>query len=440
MDNKWRNRILAMIAIVIMTLPLSGCGSSSSSSSSFPYPTKEVGGLTVPAEDYKAVVLVIGNTANQPVPEISNNIEPFLNAALMINGFFNDDGEFQGNGFAIVSAAGSGSHETIVLNGEGLKAVKAGGNEKNNKKHASTDIDKIKSHMSASPSADSLDFLGGIKEAVHQVEGVEGDGKILLVLIGSGLNDVGPLNFASYPDLINQDPSTIVSTILENPDTNLSNTTLEGFDVVLSGLGETVPPQPDLENEGTNSRENVRKIYEELVRGLGGNVLYTDKTATSSEKKTSVETSYTVTPTILNPASPLVWKSNADITELHFTTESLNFNGDEATFVDPAAAASTLNAVVDEIKGEKNVKISIVGYTASTKANLNESENSLSTERANAVRDILVNNLGVDSSLIVEVRGAGTGHFANEFPYGPGGDYDYAAAVQNRVVVVTIER
>jgi hypothetical protein len=427
LSKKAKVAILLMVtALLAAALSLSAC----TTEVEYPYPTKKSAGLDVPEKDYEAVVVIVGNTANVPAPAVSKNMIPFFNAATLMPGFS------EGTTFAIVSAAGVQSHSRIVMEAGGLDIPNPNGSERNNERHAEECIGAINTLLSVDPRTSHVDYLAAMEEGVRLLDGINGDK--LMIIIGSGLNDCGDLNFASNTGLINEDPATITERILGNEDAHVSATTLKGFDIVLSGLGDTALPQPQLENEGTNSRINVQVIYERLISGMGGNIIYVDKSASTSGAV--VNTDFIVNPFVFDLSVPLIWSKSEDESKLktdyHLTEEVLTFLPDSASLKDLAAAKGVLRVVADDINPSQSARVSIVGYQAATSEQTYVETSELTVSRANAIRDLLVNELDVDPLKIVEVKGAGTGHFVEEF--NEYGEWDTNIAAFNRVVVVSV--
>jgi outer membrane protein OmpA-like peptidoglycan-associated protein len=449
--------VVLAVLIGVALLPLAGCSSSGGSDgkTSYDYAIKEIAGLTVPADypekGYVSAAIVAGNTANQPIPSITPSLEPYLNSALL-----------SGKDIKLFSAAGRNHHERISLQGTLIK-VDAQGNERRNKfamegrqdvkeneeneenEENIGNIDIVNRSLNAPPKTGNLDFFGAMIEAAGaleqgSVEQNEESGtyqsKKLLIIIGSGLNDVGVLNFASNPALINQDPNEVAESILAMSGAGVIETTLSGFDVVFSGLGSTALPQGGLQYQGEeNSRTNLRAIYQAIVERLGGRAIFDNPDLSETG---SVETKLLVNPTVFDLSVPLQWSgdgdSDGDEQEWHFTEDSVRFQPDLYEYSDIEVARENLKVIADNIISD--TQITILGYQAATSANIQRETSELTTARANAVRDVLINDLGVDPLQVIEVRGAGTGYFVDEFD--ENGNWDANLAPLNRVVVIKL--
>ena len=434
-SGRLKAQSLLIIATVLAAalVCLYGCGSSEVSSGSSGGASgqntegmQEVGGLIVPEKEYEAVCVIVGNTANEPAPQINDAIAPYLNSAFLVE---SSGAKIDMSSFIFISAAGSSTHESLPLDSSGLKAAKIDGNENNNVTAASANFQTISEAISVDPGTNHVDFFGALKEASRRLKNYSGPK--LIIMIGSGVNDAGDLNFALNTGLINQNPSDVTKSILSDSSTNVSSTTLENCDVVWAGLGDTTLPQPELKSEGENSIDNLAAIYKSLIEGMGGAVVMFDMSQTDNP---SIQTSYTVTPFVFDD-EPLVWEDSGNSTEWHFTETSLAFNPDEATFVDAASAKEALKSVAEEINANSAAKITITGYQAATSAKIFESTSDLTRARAQAVSDMLVNELGVSPSAIEAVVGGGTGTFVDEFD--DDGNWSDDLASFNRVVVIS---
>ena len=433
MQSMTKKLLLFVVAVSMVVLFLSGCGSngdnssaSSAASGGGAVSVNDELGVPVSDKDYEAVCVIVGNTANEPAPQVNDSIEPFLNAAFVVD---SSGAKVDMDSFMFISAAGSSTHDSLSIDSSMLKPVKRGGNEKNNANAASSNLQSISDAMSKDPGTNHVDFFGALKEASRRLKNYSGDK--LIIVIGSGVNDAGDLNFASNTGLINEDPSVVTKSILSDSSTNVSSTTLENCDVVWAGLGDTALPQPELKSEGENSIDNLKNIYKSLIEGMGGTVIDFDM---SQSDRPSIETSYLVTPFVFND-EPLVWESTGNSTEWHFTETNLAFNPDEATFVDASLAKETLRNVAEELSANSKAKVTITGYQAATSAKIIESTSELTRARAQAVSDMLVDELGVAPEQIEAVVGGGTGTFVDEFD--DNGNWSNELASFNRVVVVS---
>jgi outer membrane protein OmpA-like peptidoglycan-associated protein len=377
-------------------------------------------------EAYGYIAFVIGNTANEPIPSVGtsgSNLSAFTNSALF--------SLWENHGYVkFFSAAGSEiEHGQILLDESEIKPISRDARAKTNTKNAEANYKILNTAFAVDPGVSHLDFVGAMKNAAEFLRGSGGESDHkLMVVIGSGLNDAGILNFAENPELINMPPQEITSKIMETE----SERTFSGIDVVFSGLGNTVSPQNSMESLGKkNSKENLRNIYKSLIESLGGNCLYMDES--QSDSKESIETNYKVTPVDFGyDPDDVVWEVEEPI---RLTESLVSFVGDKAEFIDKKKAIETLDEyVAQKLKSDTNLKITITGYVARAGSEAKKYSGELDYKRAQAVQDVLVNDLGVDSKQISTVSGGGFGIFADESK--ADGKYDEVAAKQNRVVVI----
>jgi outer membrane protein OmpA-like peptidoglycan-associated protein len=191
-----------------------------------------------------------------------------------------------------------------------------------------------------------------------------------------------------------------------------------------------------LEEEGTNSRGNLRTLYKSIIEGLGGEVIYMDLAMAGDN--TSVDTEYKVKLTIFDESEPVAWETDemGETTEWHFmdVDGNVQFIPDKATFKDRASVIEKLKMIAEVLNQDSSIKISITGYVAQVGAPDGKYKGSLDSRRAKAVSDILINELEVDNAQIVSVAGGGPGTFADERR--ADGSFDESIAPQNRVVVI----
>jgi outer membrane protein OmpA-like peptidoglycan-associated protein len=431
-NNNGTIRKIVLLTIFAMIITgISGC--TGKEAKNYQVGTKDNGytattyaGVDVVSELYEGgIAFVIGNTANQPSPAVSDNVLPILNRA------FITENKNSSLAITVVSASGHSEHALLESDNDeiSVEGIVDGASDNNNKRRAENNREAIKTLFATGPDQDHLDFLGAMKEAVIQLKGKAG--RKLIVVIGSGLNDTGILNFASDPSLLDESPEKIVSSLLENTDAHVSENTFADCDIIFAGLGQTQLPQPVLEDEGTMSRNNLREIYKAVVTNLGGTVISIDD---SPNNGSAIETDHIVNPTIFDITEAIEYGED----EWHFTAdESLGFNPKEATFLSKEKAIKRLEVVANKLHDDPSAKISIYGYQAQSGTKRPYPTTSqLSQARAEAVKKVLVSNLGVDEKQIVEVQGKGTGEFVDE--YDAGGKWISSMAPQNRVVVIKV--
>lgn len=148
--------------------------------------------------------------------------------------------------------------------------------------------------------------------------------------------------------------------------------------------------------------------------------------STSGVKKYTVR----VTTTEAVEEDPLVFETPFEINETQ-----VQFVGDQAVFVNETKAKEVLKPVADAILAHPDSTILLAGSTATV--GTQESCLELSRQRAEAVRNLLVNAFGVPES---QMKAVGLGYEADPFErgedVGPNGQLVESEAVKNRRVVV----
>lgn len=236
-----------------------------------------------------------------------------------------------------------------------------------------------------------------------------------VVLLDSGVQTVAPLDF-KVQGLLDADPDAVVRALSSDgylPDLN-------GYTVVLAGIGYTAAPQAPLDDR---RRINLVHIWEKIVSAAGATV----ETVTSPNTAAALENV---------PAVTLVDVPPTDVVRIGCNTESIlsndgmvGFLPDSTTFVDSGLARMALAEFAAFLRQNRGAYAKLVGTVAHYGADVGDG--GLSRRRAQRVRDVLV-DLGVDGSRII-AQGAGWGPFPTKAsPPNPADD------ARNRRVVVTI--
>jgi hypothetical protein len=418
--------IAVVLCLAIAVFSLAACDPPSSSGDvrrfTPEYPTKTIGGLRVPAQEktYTSAVIIVGNTANQPQPALSDNVVGYLTQAL-----------FDGASLTIISAAGTSKHEEISCEMPNAE-IKPGGNERTNMSALSKYVTAIEKAIATDPGKDHLDFFGAVKTAIGSLRAASGNK--LLVIIGSGLSDSGLISFAGNPAQLNVNGSELCELLL-NSDAGVTASSLNDCDVVLSGIGQVVEPQFALETDGASySLPNLEGIYQSLLEGMGA-VVYVDKTVPSA--KESVSTSHVVNITPIITTSVITGTINEG-REIDIPDSIVDFVPDTATISNYDEAKANLLPIVKAIEG--GGRYELVGYQALPPG---VSVGDLPLNRAKAVRDLLV-EMGVDPAQITNVRNGGAGQDRTDSEGKPAGanEYDESGkwnselAQPNRIVVL----
>jgi outer membrane protein OmpA-like peptidoglycan-associated protein len=264
-------------------------------------------------------------------------------------------------------------------------------------------------------STGEVDFLDSIDQAARGL----GTNSMGVVVVGSGLQTVDPLNFA-VSGLLTADPSSVVADLKSKGELPKD---LSGVTVYWSGMGDVAGSQQPLT---ITARSNLEAIWSAIIKAAGGTLSVLSETASGSAASglpavTAVAVPATATNT--NWTQPIVVRDS-----------DLLFVKDTATFTNPSTAQQVLAGLVPSIEQNGQV-ITITGTASKDQATSNTADLTLSKQRADAVKQAL-DTLGVSASLLTT---AGVGHewcgFKTETD--ASGTYSDALAEQNRTVILT---
>lgn len=261
-----------------------------------------------------------------------------------------------------------------------------------------------------------VDLLAALALAARSV--TDAVGPQTIIVIDSGLQTAGALRFQDQDGaLLDANPSEVVDLLRRTqqlPD-------LTGIRVVFTGLGDTAPPQQTLPQP---ARAVLVELWTAIVTAAGGSAEIKEAPLPSTRTLEGLPP-VSIVPVAVRSIGPL-----PSVTVLRDGT--VGFRPDQAVFRDPAAAGAVLADYAREITGGKRAVLT--GTTSS--AGEEAGRLTLSRDRANAVRDLLI-SLGAPADRI-EARGVGS-----DFPgYVPDrdshGNLDPLAAAQNRQVIIEL--
>lgn len=360
-------------------------------------------------EDYASdsVALVVGNTANSPAPKLTDEADKYLR-----NSLAKTDGDLQ---FYLYSATPSGSRIQL----DDLKVKKAG-NVNSFVANSTQTIDKIDKAIDRAPSENGADYFNNIVAAGRAVTTSPSTKAPLVLVIGSGLSDSQPLNFANG-DLLHADPADVLNQLKAKG--TIAQDDLEGVRIVWSGLGVTTAPQQPLD---ATEKRNLRNIYNTIFNYMGAR-LVTDDTVMATE---SVKTDKTVTPVTVNGLS-------GGVVVYKLGENSIGFKPGTATIQDQAKANTALDGIIANYQKCPAAKLTVEGYTARPNDTI-EATNDLSKARADAVKKLLVARGVKDGSVVA--AGKGSSEFEGRVPEQDAtGTWNSEKAQANRVVLVTMD-
>ncbi len=346
------NLLRRVFALVSGVLLVAGCASLSHAVSA---PTTDVSGCG-PSQ---GVVLVIGAHRHAPAPSLDQPVTCLVTAAISA-----------GKPVLIVVAAGQ--PELIMPK---LASVQGGSLAQQNSPRAQQDVQHLQAVVAGirpgSPGVDDLAALAVAADAARSAGIAHAD----LIVLDSGLNDRGAMDF-SVPGMVAATPSEAVGELAGSG--NMPD--LDGFTVLLVGLGYTAPPQAPLPAKW---RTNVTQIWTKLMTSAGAKAEIIPQPPT---RDVSVTTSMPVKPIPVPVDSPV---KPMPRTTIVFTQESaVRFEPDSSAFVDPAGAAKALAPIARWLAADRSRHAWLVGTTADVASIADQVL--LSDLRADHVRDELI--------------------------------------------------
>ena len=288
----------------------------------------------------------------------------------------------------------------IVADGEAAMGVDVLWNRPenlNNAKHkqlAGEYTEKVMRDLSSLTANDAeSDALAAIQMATDTLRGSGSEKKTMLV-ISSGLNTTGALNFASS-NLLETDPEWIAAQLA---DIN-SIPDLDGIDVIWMGMGQTAGHQSPLD---ANNRAKLTAIWTAVLQAGNPASLTIDPTPLADiEPKDGLPLCSAVsfvTSTLSAPQqvseqeqAPAV----QDDTVIRFDEASVCFLPDQAVLADREAASNALKPIAAQLL-QSNIQVVLAGTTASVGGDGIE----LSEARAEAIKQVLVEEFAVPADQI----------------------------------------
>jgi OmpA-OmpF porin, OOP family len=361
-------RTLAAVAIFLAAaaLPVAGC-----SSILDPGPKATT---AVHCADPHGLELIIG--AHQDAPEPS--LDPYLVCQLTV-------AIRAGEPVQIVAV--SGRPRLITLR---LESVTGGTLAEQNSPRLQQDVQAVEAAIAAarpdSPGVDDLEALSVAADAARTA----GDPHAELVLIDSGLDDRGALDFTA-PGMVAAAPAEVAQQLRDSR--NLPD--LRGFAVLLVGIGYTAPPQAPLPAKW---RANVTQIWAAIVTSAGAAA----EVIPQPGQGPAVSTGQPVRTIPVPPTQSVSVHPGASFV---FTQESpVSFEPNSTAFIDPAAAIRALTPIARWLAADPTHYAWLEGTTADVGPLSGQIE--LSKLRAEHVRAVLI-SLGAPPWQIA-TRGVGS--------------------------------
>jgi outer membrane protein OmpA-like peptidoglycan-associated protein len=365
-------------------------------------------GTTVAARcrQTEGILLVVGAHRNAPVPTLSSPLLLCQVAAAIR----------AGKPVRIVVA--SGQPRLIMPR---LASVTGGTLAQQDSPRAQQDVRRLQSALAAArPDSPGVDDLAGLSIAADEARST-GEPHAELVLIDSGLDDRGALNF-TVPGMVGAEPTEVVQQLKVSgnvPD-------LRGFTVLLVGIGYTTAPQAPL---SAKWRSNVTQIWAAVMTSAGARVVVIPQPDTGP----SVSTAEPVRDVPVPPTQQVMPRNHTTIT---FTAESpVKFLPNSTAFADPAAAVKALAPIAGWLVADPSRRAVLEGTTADVGPTTGQIE--LSRLRAGRVRHELI-ALGASPAQIT-TTGVGS-----DFPQfipdrNAAGDLLAGPAALNRSVRITLQ-
>lgn len=283
------------------------------------------------------------------------------------------------------------------------------------------------------PQTKETDTLNGITMAADVLRSIGNDSNRQMIIYGSGLDTTSVLNFAEQ-DLIHTPAEDIVKQ-LEGmhaiPD-------LSGISVTWIGLGQTCGEQSTLNSD---YKYRLQELWREilLAGGISEDALVFN-TSPLPEAESSGEdlpdcSTVPVVDEKITSSSTEKKDTGYEISEVTKWdgNSSLQFQGDEAAFIDAGAAVAELSPVAEYLQANPEKNIYIFGMTATMTGGDPGIE--LAEARANACRQVLLEQ-GVNEA---QIKTVGLGQLDNPLrvhDVDENGKQIQELAQRNRAVVV----
>lgn len=265
-----------------------------------------------------------------------------------------------------------------------------------------------------------VDLLKAISQAQDILNSKKGTEHHILIL-DTGITTSGYLNM-KVTDFINTETADVIETIREG----IPN--LNGTKVTFLGIGNVSSFQPELTSN--TDREKLLTLWTSTIETAKGELTeelyFSENSGEPMEFSEDDENGYPYVGTVFFKQPDGTVELGSIVIEqetepvgpgigVAFQTSDLGFDSNKATFKDINQARHAINAIRDQIQrflNETDDKIYIVGSVAKTASSANDTfTNKLSTDRAQAVADLLINEYGVPADRIV-FFGAGIHEFS----------------------------
>lgn len=393
---KFRDRVRAVGLTGASALALAACGGGAATPS-----VAAIGECALPGSP---VAMVIGQRANSPaIPETGTEL---LGVALDLA----IESESRLTLIEVDADPDRLQSEEFTLQGQNGPALE---DERNSLRQAAG-----QAILATSADDPEADLLAALHLASRDLRGPEGDTGVVVVA-DSGLSTAGALDYTQPGMLLSQSEDVVdyLRQVKALPD-------LTGMTVILSGIGDTSAPQPDLP---ADTKSRLVDHWTSIVKAAGASCVHIDPTPATLEAAPGLPS---VSPVAVpEPPTPDL----APTEPLRLGEETVAFLSNSDVMIDRDQARSNLAALADELKASGS-RVELVGTTAT--AGTPEGRQQLSEMRAEAVKALLV-DLGVPAAHI-STRGAGIDHPNHVPDLSEDGVLLPGPAAQNRAVFVTV--
>ena len=277
---------------------------------------------------------------------------------------------------------------------------------------------------SVAPDSDGSSPLEAILAAASNLR-PSGMERGTVLVIDNLLSDRGVID-TSRPGVLAGDPTAVAAEVAKN----YGAVRLWGVNVVLTGVGATVPPQHPLSMAQST---HLAEIYSAALGRLGATVFVDPAPRTNL---TRLSTDFTVKATPVPAVPPFTPPVRGRTATFTITEALVTFKSNSNEYADPTAARAALEPLAQWLVGKPGARtVTLTGTTAT--AGTEQGRKARSLGRANAIRQTLI-QLGVAPRQIVKVDGVGTDTPTHVHDLDQNGDLVEALAAKNRTVIATM--